>query len=74
MAALLKGHLTSRSELKSHMEAFASSDTLLARIKQSRGFDLYILDILMPELSGIETEHRLRSLGRPWRDFLSNHF
>ena len=40
-----------------------SGDALLARAEDAGGFDLYVLDILMPELSGIETGRRLRALG-----------
>ena len=45
------------------VETFSSRDALLACIERSHGLDLYILDILMPALNGIEAEHRLRALG-----------
>ena len=63
MVALLEAYLQSRTELKGQVETFLSGDALLERTEQSRGFDIYILDILMPELNGIETGHRLRALG-----------
>lgn len=63
MVALLEAYLQSRTELKGQLETFLSGDALLERTEQSRGFDIYILDILMPELNGIETGHRLRALG-----------
>lgn len=63
MVALLEAYLQSRTELKGQVETFLSGDALLERTEQSRGFDIYILDILMPELNAIETGHRLRALG-----------
>ena len=45
------------------MEAFSSGSALLARAKAGGDFSLYVLDILMPELSGIDTGRRLRALG-----------
>ena len=63
MTALLEAYLQSRPEIKGQVETFLSGGALLTRTKQSPGFDLYILDILMPELNGIETGQRLRALG-----------
>ena len=62
-AALLNTYLRSRSGLNGQVETFQSSRTLLARAAEEGGFDLYVLDILMPELSGIDAGRRLRSLG-----------
>lgn len=45
------------------METFRSGSALLARMEDAGSFDLYVLDILMPELSGIETGRRLRAFG-----------
>lgn len=63
MNTLLQAYLRSRPELKGQVETFPSGGALLKRIEQSQSFDLYILDILMPELNGIETGQRLRALG-----------
>lgn len=62
-AALLRTYLQSHSRLDGQVEAFDCSDALLARVAEAGAFDLYVLDILMPELSGIETGRRLRALG-----------
>lgn len=63
MTALLETYFQAHSGLDGQVETFQSGDALLARMEHSRGFDLYILDILMPELSGIETGRRLRARG-----------
>lgn len=62
-AALLNTYLRSRSGLNGQVETFQSSRALLARAAEEGGFDLYVLDILMPELSGIDAGRRLRALG-----------
>lgn len=62
-AALLNMYLQSRSGLHGQIETFCSGGELLARAESAGGFDLYVLDILMPELSGIDTGRRLRALG-----------
>lgn len=61
--ALLDHYLLSRPGLNGQVEAFLSGSALLARTETAGGFDLYVLDILMPELSGIDTGRRLRALG-----------
>ena len=62
-SALLNTYLRSRSGLNGQVETFQSSRALLARAAEEGGFDLYVLDILMPELSGIDAGRRLRALG-----------
>lgn len=61
---LLTSYLQSHPTLAGQVEAFQSGHALLARAEEAGGFDLYILDILMPELSGIETGRHLRELGK----------
>ena len=63
-AAMLNAYLRSRPGLHGHVETFRSGGTLLERAEDMEGFDLYVLDILMPELSGIDTGRRLRALGQ----------
>ena len=63
-AALLNAYFQARPGLSGQVELFSSGSALLARAESSGGFDLYVLDILMPEPSGIETGRRLRSLGK----------
>ena len=45
------------------IETFHSGKDLLSQVEARKGFDLYILDILMPDLSGIEIGRRLRTQG-----------
>ena len=63
-AEMLNAYLSSRPDLSGQVETFQSGSTLLARVEEAGGFDLYVLDILMPELSGIDTGRRLRALGK----------
>lgn len=62
-AALLDAYLRARPGLSGQVESFFSGGELLVRAKDVGGFDLYILDILMPGLNGIDTGRRLRQLG-----------
>lgn len=62
-AALLEAYFQSRSDLNGQVERFLSGSALLEWVEEQGGFDLYLLDILMPGLSGIETGRRLRTLG-----------
>lgn len=61
-AAMLNAYFSSRPDLSGQVETFRSGSPLLARVEEAGGFDLYVLDILMPELSGIDTGRRLRAL------------
>ena len=61
-AALLNTYLQPRPHLHGQVETYRSGGALLARAENAGGFDLYILDILMPELDGINTGRRLRAL------------
>ena len=59
MTAYFQGRL----DLNGQMELFRSGGALLERAEEIGGFDIYVLDIFMPELSGIDTGRRLRALG-----------
>ena len=63
IAELLETYFQSRHSLKGQVETFRSGGLLLDQAAVAGGFDFYILDILMPELNGIETGRRLRALG-----------
>ena len=64
VASLLNTYFQSRPGLNGQVEMFRSGVALLDRAEDAEGFDLYVLDILMPELSGIDTGRRLRALGQ----------
>ena len=63
ITALLERYLGAHPALSGRVEAFRSGGELLARVEDAGGFDLYVLDILMPALSGIDTGRQLRRLG-----------
>lgn len=50
-------------EVPIQIEVFQSAYDLLDCIGESGGFDLYLLDIIMPNLSGIELAKRIRERG-----------
>ncbi len=60
IVALAKRFAAEHSELPIRLSAFASAAELL---EHTGSFDLYILDVLMPEMSGIKLAEVLRSRG-----------
>lgn len=56
-------YLQCRPGVAAKVEVFLSGAALLNRAEETGGFDLYILDILMPEQSGIDIGRRLRRMG-----------
>lgn len=59
VADLLRPYLQAHPDL--HLSCFSSAQELLD--KGSEGFDLYLLDIVMPEMSGIDLGIKLREQG-----------
>lgn len=59
---LLRGYLAARPRLGGRLTSFSSPQALLQRAAEQH-FDIYVLDILMPGLSGIELGLRLRQAG-----------
>ena len=55
----LHGH----PELSGQIDSFSLGRELLYQAEESGGFDLYLLDIIMPGLNGIQTGRQLRQLG-----------
>ncbi len=54
-----KGH----PEFPLSIRIFTSSFDLLDHLEEKGGFDLYLLDIIMPHLKGVELAERIRSRG-----------
>lgn len=62
-AKLLQAYAVSRSHLTIKLSVFASGPELLDAAAENGGFDLYLLDVVMPEMTGIELGVKLRNLG-----------
>jgi len=62
IGGLLREYAASRPDLAVKPAVFSSGEELLAAAAECGGFDLYILDIVMPGLSGIDLGVRLRKL------------
>lgn len=60
---LIQEYSRKRQELSFTLSAFSSAKELLNFIAEHGGFDLYILDIIMPEINGIQLAASLRSRG-----------
>ena len=56
-------YLHGHPELSGQIDSFSLGRELLYQAEESGGFDLYLLDIIMPGLNGIETGRQLRQLG-----------
>lgn len=63
LAALLADWLAARPGLCGRVEQFESGAALLKYRQERGGFDLYLLDIVMPGPNGIETARQLRAAG-----------
>ena len=62
-AALLEEWLAARPGLGGQVEQFATGAALLETRQRQGGFDLYLLDIVMPGPDGMETARQLRAAG-----------
>lgn len=63
LTTMLHTYFAGRPALEGQVTVFGQGDTLLEQAGTQGGFDLYLLDILMPGLNGIQTGRRLRALG-----------
>lgn len=61
---LLQEYAAARPDLTVKTAVFSSGQELLAATEESGGFDVYLLDIVMPGLSGIDLGIRLRELDK----------
>ena len=60
---LLVAYFRAHPALTGEIFRFSNGRVLLAEAEKRGGFDVYILDIIMPELNGIQTAQRLREMG-----------
>lgn len=61
--ACLEAYLHARPELEGQVFPFPSGQRLLEAVAARGGFDLYVLDVVMPAMDGIQTGLALRALG-----------
>lgn len=61
--ALLRQYVEARPGLMARLAVFSSGSALLQQVEDAGGFDIYVLDVVMPRLSGIELGVKLRQLG-----------
>jgi len=62
IGGLLREYAAAHPDLAVKLAVFSSGEELLAAADECGGFDLYVLDIVMPRLSGIDLGVRLREL------------
>ena len=59
----VREYLHHHPELSGQIHTFQRGQELLCQAEEAGGFDLYLLDIIMPGLDGIQTGRQLRELG-----------
>lgn len=62
IGGLLREYAAARPALAVKLSVFSSGGELLKAAKECGGFDVYVLDVVMPGLSGIDVGVRLREL------------
>lgn len=60
LAALLREYLNTLPDTTGQIRVFGSGTELLECLRNQASFDVYLLDIIMPELNGIELGRQLR--------------
>lgn len=63
LSALLRDYLRRPGAPQALLWTFSSGLELLSAVEDKGGFDLYILDVIMPEMSGIQLGKKLRGMG-----------
>ena len=61
--AMLEHYIAARPSISVKVSAFSSAMELMNRVEDYGGFDVYVLDIIMPQKNGIEAGRDLRRLG-----------
>lgn len=62
LSQMVQTYLENRPELIPKLHVYASPERLLSAVKTGGDFDLYLLDVLMPGISGIELGLLLRKM------------
>lgn len=65
IADLTKVFSKTHAEYSMAVQTFASAYDLLEHLENKGGFDLYLLDILMPQMAGLELAQRIRKRQEP---------
>lgn len=63
IGSLAKQFVSEHGDFHMRLSTFTSAEKLLEHIEKGMGFDLYILDVLMPKVSGIRLAEIIRSRG-----------
>jgi len=63
LQALAESFAGEHPEFPLRIQTFFSPSDLLEHLEKGGGFDLYLLDILMPQLKGVELAERIRARG-----------
>lgn len=64
MTQYLQAYAEQRPDLAVKLSVFSSALDVLESEAKSGNFDIYLLDVVMPEMSGIELGMKLREMGR----------
>ena len=62
ICSLLQQYEEAHPGLAARVSVFSSGPELLNQAEEENGFDLYILDVIMPKMNGIELGLKLRSI------------
>ena len=62
-ANFVQDSLRRHPALSGQVHTFQRGQELLCQVEEDGGFDLYLLDIIMPGLNGIQAGQQLRELG-----------
>ena len=61
--SIAEEYVKDRKEKKLSLHIFGGSEDLLEAAEKSGGFDIYVLDVVMPGMNGIELGKKLRNAG-----------
>lgn len=65
LKSLAERFVLEHTDISMRLSAFTSAEELLEHIENNGGFDLYILDVLMSEMTGIQLAETIRDSGEP---------